>query len=110
MPSLWKETFGYTGLEAFAHGVPLLLSANVGIQDLVRDGETAIVFEPTIQGLTEALTMVIQDRGILRKIEANLRHLEVDLSMASHTHDVLKLYAHVRAEADRGPRHESGLE
>ncbi|WP_081641112.1 glycosyltransferase [Butyrivibrio sp. XPD2006] len=38
VPSIWYETFGYTVLEAFSYGVPVVLSETVGAKDIVTDG------------------------------------------------------------------------
>ncbi len=37
VPSVWKETFGYTVLEALSHGVPVIVSENVGAKDLIQN-------------------------------------------------------------------------
>lgn len=36
-PSVWKETFGFTVLEALSYGVPVLISDRVGAKDIVLD-------------------------------------------------------------------------
>lgn len=35
VPSKWKETFGFIVLEALSHGIPVIVSQNVGSKDLV---------------------------------------------------------------------------
>ena len=101
VPSVCRETFGFSGLEALASGVPVLASESAGFTDLVRDGEIALVFPPTPDGLTKALTKIFADPSILDGLEDRLRGWEPDLSMASHTRDIVRLYGEVRDGADR---------
>jgi len=46
MPSIWLETFGLVLIEAFAHGLPVLASRIGGIADIVKNGETGLLFAP----------------------------------------------------------------
>ena len=36
VPSIWKETFSLVTLEALSYGVPVIVSDNVGAQDIVK--------------------------------------------------------------------------
>lgn len=42
VPSVWPETFGFTVMEALCHGVPVVVSENVGAKDILDDGFGAI--------------------------------------------------------------------
>jgi glycosyltransferase involved in cell wall biosynthesis len=44
MPSVWYENGPYAALELMARGIPLIASAIGGIPELVRDGETGLLF------------------------------------------------------------------
>lgn len=55
-PSLWYETFGFTVLEAVSHGVPVVVSKNVGAKDVVGSG--GILVEP---GDHEAIMEIVRD-------------------------------------------------
>ena len=46
VPSVWHETFGLVAVEAMSHGVPVIASKIGGLQEIVRDGETGLTFEP----------------------------------------------------------------
>jgi len=37
VPSIWKETFSLVTLEALSYGVPVIVSDNVGAQDIVNE-------------------------------------------------------------------------
>jgi len=50
VPSEWYENFPYVILEAFASAKPVIGSRIGGIPELVRDGETGLLFEPGSTG------------------------------------------------------------
>jgi glycosyltransferase involved in cell wall biosynthesis len=47
VPSLSHETFGLVAIEAFAAGVPVIASRRGGLAEVVTDGVTGALFEPT---------------------------------------------------------------
>lgn len=46
VPSIWYETFGLVVVEAFASATPVIASRIGALAELVRDGETGMLFEP----------------------------------------------------------------
>lgn len=46
VPSIWYENFPRTIVEAFASGLPVIASRIGALADLVKDGETGLLFEP----------------------------------------------------------------
>jgi glycosyltransferase involved in cell wall biosynthesis len=46
LPSIWYENFPRTIVEAFACGLPVIASRLGAMAELVRDGETGLLFEP----------------------------------------------------------------
>lgn len=46
VPSTWYENFPRTIVEAFACGLPVIASRIGALADIVRDGETGLLFEP----------------------------------------------------------------
>jgi glycosyltransferase involved in cell wall biosynthesis len=46
MPSICYETFGITGVEAFACGKPVIASNLGAMAELVEEGKTGLLFEP----------------------------------------------------------------
>lgn len=60
VPSEWYENFPYSILEAFTLGKPVIGSEIGGIPELVRDGETGLLFEPGSTGdLAEKIQWMI---------------------------------------------------
>ncbi|MGM9984637.1 MAG: glycosyltransferase [Fibrobacter intestinalis] len=53
-PSLCPETFGFTVLEALSHGVPVIVSENVGAKDIAKD-VGLIVKTGSVEGLKNAI-------------------------------------------------------
>ncbi len=46
MPSIWYETFGRTIIEAYAKGTPAIASRIGALAELVKHGDTGLLFEP----------------------------------------------------------------
>ncbi len=46
VPSIWNEMFGLVTVEAFANGLPVIASRIGALANIVRDGETGLLFEP----------------------------------------------------------------
>ena len=45
-PSIWREPFGLTVIEAFARGTPVIAARHGAPADLVEDGRTGLFFRP----------------------------------------------------------------
>ncbi|CAA7615429.1 Glycosyl transferase group 1 [Candidatus Terasakiella magnetica] len=46
VPSLWYETFGLVVIEAFSAALPVIASGHGALADLIKDGETGLLFRP----------------------------------------------------------------
>jgi len=46
LPSEWYEGFPLVLVEAFAHGLPVLASNLGSMADIIKDGETGLLFTP----------------------------------------------------------------
>lgn len=92
IPSIWKETFGYIGLEALSYGVPVIVTENVGFKDLLVNGKTGMVVKPKAEYLTKTLYEIIADRKILEYINKNILNMDFKFSMAYHEKQMTGLY------------------
>jgi glycosyltransferase involved in cell wall biosynthesis len=88
VPSEWYENLPLAILEAFAAGKPAVAAAVGGIPELVRDGETGILFAPgDAAGLARALESAAGDPGALAAMGARAR------AAARAAHDPGRHYA-----------------
>ncbi|MCU5378376.1 MULTISPECIES: glycosyltransferase [Bacillus] len=97
IPSIWKETFGFIGLEAQSYGVPIMVSEYVGFKDLVQDGETGFIYKVNKHDFIDKLSMILDDTSLLDYINENLLKLDFPHLMEQHTKEIINLYQEVRA-------------
>lgn len=45
VPSLWKETFGFTLLEGLSNAIPIIATDTVGSKDLIKNNKTGIIIK-----------------------------------------------------------------
>ena len=65
VPSLWPEPFGLVGLEAMAHGRPVVASATGGIPEWLADGETGLLVPPgDPRALARAIGTIIESPSL----------------------------------------------
>lgn len=71
MPSLWEEAFGYAVVEAYAVGKPVIASRTGGLAEIIRDGETGLLFETgNADELGCCVAKLFDDRAYLQKLGA----------------------------------------
>lgn len=62
MPSVVREVFGISIVEAYAYGKPVIASRVGGMPELVREGETGLLVEPgNVVGLQQAIRQMAAD-------------------------------------------------
>lgn len=62
MPSVWYENGPYAAMELMARGKPVLASSIGGIPELIRDGETGLLFPPgDADGLAGRIESLLRD-------------------------------------------------
>lgn len=67
VPSLSHETFGLVAIESFAAGVPVIASRRGGLTEVVTDGATGTLFEPSQPGaLRGALDRFVAEPSLAR--------------------------------------------
>ena len=65
VPSLWPEPFGLVGIEAMAHGKPVVAFRSGAIPEWLDDGTTGYaVATGDVDGLARRLDELIGDRGL----------------------------------------------
>lgn len=72
VPSLWNEAFSRVIIEAYSHGVPVIASNRGGIPEIVEEGKTGFIFEPTSQkDLEEKVMLFVRSPGIISNMSKN---------------------------------------
>jgi len=89
-PSEWYETFGRVVIEAFAAGTPVIGSSLGAIAELVRSGETGLLFEPgSPEKLAVAVRDLAQDTEGLERMRRACRQEFVDRFTADRNYTAL---------------------
>jgi glycosyltransferase involved in cell wall biosynthesis len=93
IPSI-EEAFGQTALESLACGRPVVGSDVGGIPDMVRDGDTGLLVEPSnAVHLAEALDQLAQDQDKREQMGSNARELVLrEFSFQKNAESYLELY------------------
>ncbi len=76
MPGLWAEPFGIVGLEALAHGVPVIGTLRGGMGEWLQDGQTGVVVPAgDVDALVLAADRLDADPGLRQRIGGQGRAL-----------------------------------
>lgn len=71
-PSLWPETLGIVGLEAMAHGVPIVASDIGGVPEWLRDGHNGFRVPPKdATVMAERIQRIIGDPQVEKQMGSN---------------------------------------
>lgn len=92
IPSIWYETFGFIGLEAYSNGVPVLTTNLVGFNDLIRDGVTGFIVEADFELIKSKIVSLITDRKLLISVNKSICETKFDFQMEFHMEKLLELY------------------
>lgn len=92
VPSLWRETFGFTALEAISCGVPVIVTEFVGLKDLLKKRNWGYEIKADKGELQHLIERIYDDRNLLRKININICMDEFDFLMEKHVRNIKMLY------------------
>lgn len=94
VPSLWYETFGLVVLEAAALGIPAIVPAGTAPAELVRDGETGLLFERGDADDLAAQLRKCKDDALLARFSAAAydRFWNKPPTMNAHVDNLLSAY------------------
>ena len=69
VPSIWPEPFGMVGIEAMAHGRPVVAFDVGGIREWLLPGETGLLAPPAdVAGLRQSLAQLTGDRELAARL------------------------------------------
>ena len=78
-PFRWQEPFGLCGLEAAAHGVPVVAFDLGGVREWLIDGVTGIAVKPFDgKAMAAAVARLRDSAGLRREMGANGRRLAAE--------------------------------
>jgi glycosyltransferase involved in cell wall biosynthesis len=100
VPSVWPEPFGLVILEAFAMGRPVLGSRQGAIGELVRDGETGLLFEPgDADDLRAKARLLLENADLAQRLgqAARLEYLRRYTPEVAF-HELMKVYCRAIAQ------------
>ena len=94
LPSLWEEVYPYALLEAQAQARPIVASSRGGIPEIVKDGVSGVLFDPSKpRTLTGAIEGVWDDEERLRAFgKAGYERVRSENDPAKHLSRLLELY------------------
>lgn len=80
-PAIGGETFGIVLLEAMASGIPVIASDIPGYNEVVKDGENGLLFDPTSpEELARVTIELLEDENLGRKIGERARKYALQFS------------------------------
>lgn len=96
-PSLVAEAFGRVVIEGMAASKPVVGSKIGGIQHLIKEKKTGLLFTPgSAEELAEKLTLLVKDSTLRRKMGNEGRKIAQEGYMPERiVHDAMKIYAKV---------------
>lgn len=94
VPSIWYENFPRTIVEAFACGLPVIVSRIGALAELVHDGETGLLFEPgNARDLADKMTWARQHPQQMAKMGRNARTLyEAEFTAERNYQQLIAIY------------------
>lgn len=100
VPSIWYENFPRTIVEAFACGLPVIASRIGALADIVRDGETGLLFKPgDPRDLADKLAWAQANPVRMAEMGRNARvQYEAEFSAEVNYRRLMEIYAAVLAE------------
>lgn len=94
VPSTAPESFGLVAVEAMAAGLPVVASAQGGLVEIVRDGETGLLAPPgDAEALARALARLGRDAMLRERLgAAGSRYARDEFSLERHCEKFLSEY------------------
>ena len=97
VPSIWKETFSLVTLEALSYGVPVIVSDNVGAQDIVKVYNPRFVYHSEDE-LKCLLKEILEDRNLLQAFNQKVLDMPWKHGMEEHAKEMIdKIYENQNA-------------
>lgn len=92
LPSIWKETFGFTALEALSYAVPVVMTQNVGAKDLIVDGLSGFITKTTSEDLFNKLVRFIEEKDLSLKMNNYIVKNTDICDINQHNKEIERMY------------------
>lgn len=91
VPSKWYETFSLVTLEAMGHGIPVIVSNNVGAKDIVSQYNPYFIFSSSLD-LKSKLQSILSNPGILESMNDTILSHSWNFDISKHSSEILEFY------------------
>ena len=100
LPSIWYENFPRTLVEAYGCGLPVIASQIGALAELVKDGETGLLFEPdNPNDLAMKMRWALQHPEEMAEMGRNARALyEAEFTAERNYQQLMAIYEDAIAE------------
>jgi glycosyltransferase involved in cell wall biosynthesis len=111
VPSLWPEPFGLVGVEALAHGRPVVGTSTGGIPEWLVDGVNGFLVPPGDEGALRARLEELLSRPALRERlgAAGRAMVQAAYSPDAHVDGIASVYAEAARARSARPLHEHDI-
>jgi glycosyltransferase involved in cell wall biosynthesis len=105
VPSLWGEAFGLVGIEAMAHGRPVVASDTGGVREWLADGETGFLVPPGDPiALRTALNRLLDDYDLCARMgQAGAERAGALFTASAHVRTLEAAYVDAEARWQQDP-------
>lgn len=93
VPSLWAETYGLVVVEAIMHGVPVIITENVGARDFVEKYQgIGLVVKPDKGELSNVLLQLLHNKEKIDKMNSSICDSNISLDFKGYTQRIINIY------------------
>lgn len=99
VPSICKETYGMVALEALCHGVPVIVTENVGAKELIeKHPGWGFVVKPSVESVRSTLKQLVQNRDILQNMNRKICTADWELAFDRHVEAIMEVTANLAGD------------
>lgn len=92
-PSLWNEPFGRIVLDAYKFAMPVVVSNNGGLPEIVDNGKTGVVLkDTTISSIQRSLTYFAENKSIIKAMLISTRNKIEEFTIDKQVEYFIKIY------------------
>lgn len=103
MPSQWEEPCAMILFEAAAAGKPVVATATGGTPEILRHAETGFLVDRSdVEGMTEHVRQLIEDRDLRRRLGARARQLAREEFSVTPLREIEDIYDSLAADRAAG--------